>query len=396
MERARSLDLQVCPLVTLAVKAYRQERTVAAAIESVFAQTYPNLEIILSDDCSPDETYAVMQQMADSYRGPHRVRLNRNAQNLGIVGHENRLWAMASGQLIGHCAGDDISLPDRIERQVAAWAAGGGDILAVHTAMWLVGADGEDLGLGRPCPASVLSPSLQGLVLSHGTGIGATALYDRRLFDIFGPIDEAAGIEDRPLFLRAAMAGRIAYLDEPLLVYCVDGASGRRQSRNWGHEYLYGARMRVMSWFAETDRLFLEDAAFAGYPVPEKLKRHCEHYIAATAPERALWKASPARRIAMLPRSVLAAARQRQPRQASNALKYALGPVYTTYYDWRHGAKWASVVDAGGEATVRRFKWADADVSVADILGKGEAPSRTSPPQIADGQFPPDMVWSGL
>ena len=392
MERDRVVDLQACPLVTLAVKAYRQERTVAAAIESVFAQTYPNLEIILSDDCSPDGTYAVMQQMAASYRGPHRVRLNRNAQNLGIVGHENRLWAMASGQLIGHCAGDDISLPDRIEKQVAAWAAGDGDILAVHTAMWLAGADGEDLGLGRPCPASVLSPSAEALVLSHGTGIGATALYDRRLFDIFGPIDEAAGIEDRPLFLRAAMAGRIAYLDEPLLVYCVDGASGRRQSRDWGYEYLYGARMRVMSWFAETNRLFLEDAAFAGYPVPEQLKQHCEQYIAATEQERSLWKASPAKRIAMLPQSLWDAVRRRQPRRASCALKYALGPVYTACYNWRHGAKWAAVTDAGGEATVRRFKWADADLSNPGIMGSGEAPSWASATPIAATPFQPGLA----
>ena len=56
-----------------------------AAIEGAFAQTYQPLEILLSDDCSPDGTYRVMQEMAAAYAGPHRVILNRNPKNLGIT-----------------------------------------------------------------------------------------------------------------------------------------------------------------------------------------------------------------------------------------------------------------------------------------------------------------------
>ena len=83
------------PPVTLFVLAYNQEALVRAAIEGAFAQTYQPLEIILSDDASPDGTFAVMQAMAAAYSGPHRVILNRNPANLGLTAHVSRVMAAA-------------------------------------------------------------------------------------------------------------------------------------------------------------------------------------------------------------------------------------------------------------------------------------------------------------
>ena len=79
------------PLVSFAVIAYNQERFIREAIEGAFAQTYEPLEIILSDDCSPDRTFDIMQEMAAAYDGPHKVVLNRNEPNLGLVPHVNRI-----------------------------------------------------------------------------------------------------------------------------------------------------------------------------------------------------------------------------------------------------------------------------------------------------------------
>ena len=74
------------PLITFALFAYNQEAYVREAIEGAFAQTYEPLEIILSDDCSTDRTFEIMQEMAAAYRGPHRVRVNLNPVNLGVGG----------------------------------------------------------------------------------------------------------------------------------------------------------------------------------------------------------------------------------------------------------------------------------------------------------------------
>lgn len=104
------------PLLTFILFAFNQESFVGEAIESAFAQTYSPLEIILSDDCSKDTTFEIMQSMADSYRGPHTIILNRNEPNLGIGMHVNKAFGMAKGAWIVTGAGDDISDIDRCAR----------------------------------------------------------------------------------------------------------------------------------------------------------------------------------------------------------------------------------------------------------------------------------------
>ncbi len=128
------------PPVTLFVLAYNQEALVRAAIEGAFAQTYQPLEIILSDDASPDGTFAVMQAMAAAYSGPHRVILNRNPANLGLTAHVSRVMQRATGAFVVQNAGDDVSHPERTAKLVAAWRAGAGRVMAVHSGMRRLGA----------------------------------------------------------------------------------------------------------------------------------------------------------------------------------------------------------------------------------------------------------------
>ena len=61
-------------LVSLVVMAWKQEALLPKVIAAAFAQTYQPLEIVLSDDASPDGSFAVMQEMAAAYRGPHLIR----------------------------------------------------------------------------------------------------------------------------------------------------------------------------------------------------------------------------------------------------------------------------------------------------------------------------------
>jgi len=81
---------QSLPRVTFFLFAYNQADFIRDACEAALAQTYTPLEVILSDDCSSDETFQIMQDVVASYSGPHQVRLNRNDQNLGLIGHVNR------------------------------------------------------------------------------------------------------------------------------------------------------------------------------------------------------------------------------------------------------------------------------------------------------------------
>lgn len=103
------------PLVTFALFAYNQEKYIREAVEGAFAQTYSPLEIILSDDCSSDRTFEIMQEMAKGYEGRHSIQIRRNEVNRGVVNHLASIVLAARSEYIIVAAGDDISKPERTE-----------------------------------------------------------------------------------------------------------------------------------------------------------------------------------------------------------------------------------------------------------------------------------------
>lgn len=109
------------PPVTFGLIAYNQEAYVRQAIEAAFAQQFSPLEIILSDDCSSDGTFAIMEQMAADYDGPHIVIARREPTNVGLVRHMIHVSRAGSGELLVIAAGDDVSHPDRSTALYEAW-----------------------------------------------------------------------------------------------------------------------------------------------------------------------------------------------------------------------------------------------------------------------------------
>ena len=66
------------PLATLLVLFYKHQKFVEDTVAGALSQTYPNLEIIFSDDNSPDGTFDILKKAVEGYKGPHKVILNRN------------------------------------------------------------------------------------------------------------------------------------------------------------------------------------------------------------------------------------------------------------------------------------------------------------------------------
>lgn len=101
------------PLATFALFAFNQEEYIREALAGAFSQTYSPLEIILSDDCSSDRTFEIMEEMAREYRGPHLIKLRQGIRNIGLLAHVLTVAQMAKGEIFVVAAGDDISLPSR-------------------------------------------------------------------------------------------------------------------------------------------------------------------------------------------------------------------------------------------------------------------------------------------
>ncbi|MFN4203630.1 MAG: glycosyltransferase family 2 protein [Tabrizicola sp.] len=205
--------------LSLVVMAYRQEAFIADTVAAAFAQDHPDLEIVLTDDCSPDDTFRIMSDMAAGYTGPHRIVLNRNPQNLGLIGHVNRLFDLATSDWLIYNAGDDISEPRRA--RIIAEAIARDDPRYVYSNVTDMDASGVALERQRQRtrPEALQQKSLPDLakVISHA--LGASSAWHRDLFDRFGPITETEIFEDRVLMFRARLLGSVTWLEDRLLRY---------------------------------------------------------------------------------------------------------------------------------------------------------------------------------
>ncbi len=211
------------PLISFLLLAFNQERYIRRAIEAALAQTYSPLEIILSDDASSDRTYELMQRMAREYHGPHQIRLNQNPQNLGLGGHVNRLMELARGELIVVAAGDDISLPDRVEQCWRIFHESGGKAMSMYSAMIVIDENERQIETVH----KLLPKGMQDLScdLSEIGVCGCSHCWHRSVFDLFGPLIQETVYEDKAIPFRSALLGEIRYIDKPLVLY-------RRHSEN--------------------------------------------------------------------------------------------------------------------------------------------------------------------
>ncbi len=102
------------PLVSVVMAAYNAETTVAAAIRSILGQTHQNLELIIVDDASRDQTVEVVQAFEDP-----RIVLIKNKVNIKQGLARNIAIDQAKGEFIAVQDADDVSLPTRLEQQVS-------------------------------------------------------------------------------------------------------------------------------------------------------------------------------------------------------------------------------------------------------------------------------------
>jgi glycosyltransferase involved in cell wall biosynthesis len=207
--------------VTFALFAYNQERYIREAVEGAFSQTYAPLEIILSDDCSTDGTFAIMNRMVQEYRGPHRIALNRNVSNLGLTNHVNHVLSLSHGEIIVVAAGDDISFPHRTQSLLKAWRAES-PCSAVTSGFVRVDADGRELGTVtsggtlRFSDKVDLSARLKRRHLH--LMFGCTLSFRRDLFDVFGPL-VVKFIEDGAIVARAGLREGLVVIGDALVKY---------------------------------------------------------------------------------------------------------------------------------------------------------------------------------
>lgn len=209
------------PLISVALMTYNQERYVKDALQSIFNQTYDNIEIIISDDCSQDKTWDIIEKEVSEYlagAGVHDlIVLNRNVSNLGVAKHFELILSKCHGAFVVCQAGDDMSSPERVEFIVNAIKSKP-DVTVVYHEAICIDDEGNAIGSGT-MRTSVLMP------------LGAMMAYSRRVYDEFEPISESGAWEDDVYARRAQMLGDEIQIKKALLKYRV-GCGGISSDRD--------------------------------------------------------------------------------------------------------------------------------------------------------------------
>lgn len=102
--------------VSIIMGIYNCAETLPEAIESILLQTFSDWKLIMCDDGSVDNTYAVARSYVEQY--PEKMMLIQNEMNLGLNHTLNRCLEYANTEYIARMDGDDISLPERLEKEV--------------------------------------------------------------------------------------------------------------------------------------------------------------------------------------------------------------------------------------------------------------------------------------
>ncbi|RTE86836.1 MULTISPECIES: glycosyltransferase [Gammaproteobacteria] len=221
--------METNPHVTLIMFSFNQEEFIEESVRSAFAQDYSNLQIIISDDTSSDETFAIIERLAEDYKGSHQIKINRNEHNLGVGRHFAFIMEeLADGELIVACGGDDISHSNRVSRIVEEWLEHGKPALVAH-ALEEINEQGEVFEGGRTIQYRYQDHSL----LSNPTlalqdylknqmpvrYLGAAIAYRRDTYLRFGTPLAFPDFEDHVMFFRALLSEGAHYFPEVLVQY---------------------------------------------------------------------------------------------------------------------------------------------------------------------------------
>ena len=202
------------PLISFVIFSYNHENYVREAVEAALNQDYSPLEIIISDDCSPDSSFDVISDTVKQYKGPHRVRTIRHQQNLGLAQHINEVIPLCNGSWVVFAASDDVSRHDRVTHI--------SKLVDSQYAAFVSECDSIKLNVDESSNVSILRKG--GLTLSNVVrnfrDVGAGAAYAYKLDAIRPclPLDKCIISEDRVLPFQAAVYGPI-YTSKERLVY---------------------------------------------------------------------------------------------------------------------------------------------------------------------------------
>jgi glycosyltransferase involved in cell wall biosynthesis len=204
------------PKISVALAALNSERTLAAAISSLQAQSCGDWELLLMDDGSSDLTLKIAQSFQDA-----RIRIVADGVHRGLPGQLNRAVKMARGKYLARMDADDIAYPNRFQKQVE-FLENNPEIDLTAGWVTVFRSDGTLLGSRRP-PAlhdQICARPWRGIPMAHPTWMGRIEWFRANPYK-----EDQVRMEDRELLLRTYRSSRFAVIPQVLLAYREDSLS---------------------------------------------------------------------------------------------------------------------------------------------------------------------------
>lgn len=207
------------PLVTIICISYNHERFVKEALESVFHQTYPNIQLIVVDDASSDSS---IPAIAETLKDKPDALLIAHDRNKGNCKSFNEAFTQARGDLIIDLAADDVLMPERVEKGVDAFLKNPGsgvnycDAVYINSASREIGShhrrDKQGKLLQKPPSGDVYKDILERYFICP-----PTLMVSREVIESLNGYDENLAYEDFDFLVRASRRVPFTFTDEVLV-----------------------------------------------------------------------------------------------------------------------------------------------------------------------------------
>ena len=201
------------PLISVIMPAYKAEKYISDALESIAAQTYSNWEVIVVEDAWRDKTEEIVREFACNLP-KHRIEFIRHAKNRGLGATRNTAIQFAKGKYLAFLDHDDIWKPAHLEEAVKALLEQNAD-LAYSTVLMFKDGTNEELGLWGPTTEEIKNfpASLSGrnYITPSAVVMKKGALEEVGLMDID---EKVHGCEDYDCWIKMSIAGfKFVYIE---------------------------------------------------------------------------------------------------------------------------------------------------------------------------------------
>jgi alpha-1,3-rhamnosyltransferase len=265
---AMSIAASALPLVSIAIPAYKHAAFIEECLASVCAQTYPELELVLIDDGSPDDTFVIAQRFLEAHPDRFRRIVLQRRENSGVSANSNACIEACSGEWVHLLGSDDRLYPEkvaRIQAAIAEWNLP--DLAMVHTDTDTIDINGTVRPVRKPdrhAPPGPDHAAYRWLFQRNLISNPSIALR-RDAFLAIGGFDASLPLEDIDCWLRLSSRYAIARVPQVLASYRKHPGNSLRQ------------RQKMLGAFFVTYAKFI--AANPGLIPDGELKRHFRWYL---------------------------------------------------------------------------------------------------------------------